>query len=72
MSLTDAFKERMMEKRSKFFERVHAAFVLDTSLNHWGKLDDKDLSWLMATYPNSIIETGTDQGARYTTITPKF
>ena len=72
MSITDAFKESMIEKRGKFSERVHAAFVLNTSLNHWGEISENDMSWLRRAYPNSIIEKGKDQGASYTTITPQF
>lgn len=70
--MSSHFQKEMIEKRNKFFERCHAAFVLNTSVNHWGTIPERDLSWLRSAYPGSIIETGNDQGANYTTITPKF
>jgi hypothetical protein len=66
------FKTQMLRKREEFHERVHAAFVLNTSLNVWGSLTEHQRDWLAGTYPNTDIKTGSDQGAHYTTVTPRF
>lgn len=70
--MSDYFQKQQLEKRSQFHERVHAAFILETSLNHWGNLTDEQNDWLAFAYPGTEIETGEDQGLSYTTITPKF
>ncbi len=66
------FEERMIFKRTQFHEKVHAAFILDTSLNMWQKPSEANLLWLLSAYPKSEVKTGIDQGGRYYTITPKF
>jgi len=69
---SEFFQKQQLKKRTEFHERVHAAFVLSTSLSEFGKLNDDQLSWLGSTYPNSEIKMGTDQGASYYTVLPKF
>lgn len=66
------FKAQMLKKREQFHEKIHAAFVLNTSVNFWGNPKDEDISWLASAYPNSTINQGIDQGASYYTITPKL
>ena len=72
---SEQFKEQQLKKRKEFHELIHAAFVLDTSVNFYltrPQPTEEDLSWLSWTYPNSIIKTGNDQGSSYCTITPKY
>lgn len=72
---SDYFKEKQLEKRTKFHELIHAAFILGTSVSFYltrPKPTESDLQWLGWTYPNSKVETGYDQGAKFTTITPKL
>lgn len=68
----DDFQKQMLEKQKQFHERVKAAFVLNQSLNYWGRLSDIDIGWLRCAFPGSTVNTGNDQGATFTTITPKF
>lgn len=72
MPVENFFETEMNNKRKQFHERVHAAYILTTSLNYWGKMSDSENDWLAWTYPNSELQIGNDQGANYTTITPKF
>lgn len=69
------FQEHQLKKRTEFHEIIHAAFILETSASFYlsrPKPTKKELEWLGAAYPGSIIEEGVDQGAGYYTITPKF
>ena len=69
---SDSFREEQLKKQTQFHEWVHAAFVLNTSFSRLDKLTERQRSWLNWTYPGSRIEVGTDQGASYYTIEPKF
>lgn len=64
------FEKQMLKKRTQFHEQVHAAFVLETSLNNFGNISEDQMSWLGSAYPNSEIELGNDQGANYYSIKP--
>ena len=69
------FKQRQLAKREKFHELIHSAFILDTSVTFYLTIPqptEKELVWLKLNYPDSKIETGNDQGAKFTTITPKL
>ncbi len=71
----DHFKKQQLEEKTQFHELMHAAFLLDGSVSFYltrPQPTEKQLSWLRSTYPNSVIETGKDQGASYCTITPAF
>lgn len=69
---SDNFQKQQLGKRKQFYEKIHAAFVLETSYTKFGILTDEQENWIKSTYPNSKIETGTDQGGKYHTIEPKF
>lgn len=66
------FKTEQSKKRGEFHEEVHATFILNTSLTRFGILTKEQKSWLSHAYPGTTLETGTDQGASYYTITPNF
>ncbi len=69
------FQIQQLEKRNKFHEIIHAAFVLGESATFFltrPQPTKENLSWLASAYPRSEIRTGCDQGANYCTITPKF
>lgn len=69
------FSEFVLERKKKFHEMIHAAFILDTSVCFYlsrPKPTEKELSWLSCAYPNSLIDQGNDQGANYLTITPRL
>jgi hypothetical protein len=70
--MSSDFEKVMLARRDSIVEKVHAAFILDTSLTRFGKLSDSEKSWIMSAYPGSEIKTGSDQGADYYTVTPKF
>lgn len=71
----DYFEEIQIKKQSQFHELVHAAFVLKTDVSFYllrPQPTEKEMSWLASTYPGSLIERGSDQGAAYCNITPKL
>ena len=73
--MSDWFKERQLKKKTEFVELIHAAALLDTSVTFYlskPQPTEKELSWVAYVYPNSTISQGTDQGAKYCTITPSF
>lgn len=72
---SEYLQQQQLKKRGEFHEIIHAAFVLNTSVSFYltrPQPTKRELSWLSWTYPNSKIEYGSDQGATYCTITPKF
>ncbi len=73
--VSEQFKQDRLKARTKFHELIHAAFILETSVLFYltrPKPTEQELSWVVEAYPNSIIKTGSDQGAPYCDITPKF
>lgn len=72
---SDYLKQMQLGKKKEFHELIHAAFLLDASVSFYlsrPQPTEKELSWLAYAYPNSMVENGTDQGAKYCTITPLF
>lgn len=73
--MNNTFKEKQLEKRNNFVELVHAAFILNTSVNIFlsRPLPTKsEIEWLYSTYPSTEVTEGEDQGASYMNVTPKF
>ena len=60
--------------RSKFVERIKAAYVLKTYVMFYlePRPSTKELQWLSLVYPNSKIDQGSDQGASWMSIEPRF
>lgn len=72
---SEIFQQEQIKKKEQFHELIHSAFILGTSVSFYlsrPQPTDQELSWLGYTYPSSKIDTGTDQGAKYCTITPAF
>jgi hypothetical protein len=72
--VSDYFQEQQLKKRTEFFEKAHAAFILNTLFCQFGRPTDDQLSWLFHAYPKSRVEAGDSgtQDENFYIIEPKF